>query len=85
MPGEQGGAAGLGQGLGRSQGRGCGGMVARKDPLAHAVGTDLPHQKQSFIGIPRSLEQGPLALLTLTTFTLSRALVLLCIVKSLRP
>lgn len=30
MPGEQGEAAGLGQGLGGSEGRGCGGMVARK-------------------------------------------------------
>lgn len=60
MPGEQGGAAGLGQRFGGSQGRGCGGMVARKDPLAHAAGTDLPQQK--FHRHPMKPGAGPLSL-----------------------
>lgn len=74
----QDGAVWLGQGLGRSQWRGFGGMVASKDPLASAAKTDLPCQTQNFTGIPQSLEQRPLALLPHGSFTLSRALALLC-------
>lgn len=84
MPREQGGADELRERLGGSQGRECDGMLARKDPLACASGTDLSQQIKDLMIIAQSLELGPVALFPLMIFTPSRALFLLCMVKSSR-
>lgn len=79
MPGEalyKVGQFGWGRSLVGASGRGFGGMVARKDPLASAAKTDLHYQTQNFTDIPQSLEQEPLALLPHGFSSLSRALIM---------